>query len=130
MTIGQRIEARRRKQGLSQSELARQVGVRQSTINALIRGDSRGSKHLHVIARALQTTTAYLAGEIDDPDTAEDPQLSEEEAKLLSLWRQLKVEDRAALERIMQTMIGPRTLHAPRLGFRSGAPEGGDASSS
>jgi phage repressor protein C with HTH and peptisase S24 domain len=52
---------------MSQSELARRVALGQTTINSLIRGDSRTSRHLHRIARELGTTPAYLTGETDDP---------------------------------------------------------------
>jgi transcriptional regulator with XRE-family HTH domain len=51
---------------MSQAELARRVGISQPAINALIRGASRSSTHLHRIARELDTTPAYLTGEIDD----------------------------------------------------------------
>lgn len=67
MTIGDRIEARIKELSLSQSELARRVGVAQATIAGLISGRSSGSKHLHAIARELQTTPQYLSGETDDP---------------------------------------------------------------
>lgn len=66
MRVGERIEERMIKLGISQSELARRVGVSQPTINALIKGDSAGSKHLHRIAAELETSPAYLAGETDD----------------------------------------------------------------
>lgn len=68
MGLGQRISERLTALGMSQSELARRVGLAQSSINALINRNKVGSKHLHTIARALQTTPAYLAGETDDPD--------------------------------------------------------------
>ena len=54
--------------GFSQSSLARKIGVSQATIAKLARGESFGSKHIHMIARELQTTPAYLTGETDDPD--------------------------------------------------------------
>jgi phage repressor protein C with HTH and peptisase S24 domain len=53
--------------GLSQSALARKIGVSQATIGKLALGVSGGSKHLHAIARELGTTPAYLTGETDDP---------------------------------------------------------------
>lgn len=59
--------------GLSQSELARRVGVSQATIYKLLTGETYGSKHLHRIARELGTTPAYLAGETDDPDENAPP---------------------------------------------------------
>lgn len=73
MTLGQRIEARRTAIGISQAELARRVGLRQSTINSLINGDSRSSRSILQIARELGTTPAFLAGETDDPDLHAPP---------------------------------------------------------
>lgn len=66
VTVGQRIDERLRKLKLSQSELARRVGISQPTINALIHGDNATSKHLHRIAAELATSPAWLAGETDD----------------------------------------------------------------
>ena len=54
--------------GISQAELARRVGVRQSTINSLINGDSRSSRSIVKIAQVLHTTPAYLSGDVADPD--------------------------------------------------------------
>lgn len=53
--------------GLSQSGLARKIGVSQATIGKLALGDSSGSKYLHLIAQHLETTPAYLLRETDDP---------------------------------------------------------------
>ncbi len=67
MTLGERLEERLAASGMTQSELARRSGVSQGTIAHLVRGRSVGSKHLHIIARELGTTPAYLEGQIDDP---------------------------------------------------------------
>lgn len=67
MIKGDRIAALLQEQNISQSELARRVNVTQGTIAQLIRGRSRGSQHLHVIARELNTTPAFLNGETEDP---------------------------------------------------------------
>lgn len=72
-TVGMRIERRLTDLGLSQSELARRVGLKPTTINSLVRGSSGSSKHLHTIARALDTTINYLIGVTSDP--AEGAQL-------------------------------------------------------
>lgn len=66
MSVGGRIQERLAKLGISQAELARRVKVAQPTINALIKGGSATSKHLHRIAAELETSPAYLAGETDD----------------------------------------------------------------
>jgi transcriptional regulator with XRE-family HTH domain len=68
MTLGRRIEERRVAVGISQAELARRVGIRQSTMNSLINGDSRSSRSIVQIARELGTTPSYLLGETHDPD--------------------------------------------------------------
>lgn len=65
--IGERILTRLTLLGKSQSWLARQVGLTQPTINALVRGTSQSSVHLHKIARTLGTTVDYLTGDTDDP---------------------------------------------------------------
>jgi phage repressor protein C with HTH and peptisase S24 domain len=54
-------------QNLSQSELARRVGISQSAVAQLLSRGGQGSKHIHAIARELHTTPAFLMGEIDDP---------------------------------------------------------------
>jgi phage repressor protein C with HTH and peptisase S24 domain len=53
--------------GLSQSALARAVGISQASIWKLTKEPAQGSKHIHVLARELGTTPAYLMGEVDDP---------------------------------------------------------------
>jgi len=52
---------------LSQTGLASKVGVSQAAIAKLTRGEPSGTKHLHVIARILETTPEYLTGQDDDP---------------------------------------------------------------
>lgn len=56
--------------GISQSELARRVGVSATSIWKLLNEPSQGSKHLHKIARELGTTPEYLDDETDEPGTA------------------------------------------------------------
>lgn len=52
---------------LSQSALARMIGVTQGAIAHLVSGRSTSSVHLPKIAKALQTSMEYLTGETDDP---------------------------------------------------------------
>jgi transcriptional regulator with XRE-family HTH domain len=71
--LSARLRERIAATGVSQSELARRVGITQGTIAGLISGRSRSSSHLHKIARELQTTPAYLTGETDDADANAPP---------------------------------------------------------
>lgn len=121
MINGERVAERIDACGLSQSELARQVGVTQGAISQIVNGSSFGSRHLHKIADKLGTTPGYLTNETDDPDEGAPapPTLTHDESRMLSAWRLLSAEDRKALDRIIETMVGPRTLHAPAMGFRA-----------
>lgn len=95
MTIGERIQSRLDDMKMSQSELARRVGLSQAAVNGLIRGKARSSTHLHQIARELKTTSAFLTGETDDPE-ADFPAevLTGEELDLVDAFRDLGVADR------------------------------------
>jgi len=53
--------------GISQSEMARRVGVSQSTIWKLTQAGAQGSKHTHRIAAILGTSPEYLMDETEDP---------------------------------------------------------------
>lgn len=68
-----RIRARMDAIGLTQSGLARRVGVTQGAIAKIAKNNPNGSSHLHKIAQVLQTTPAYLTGETDDPDQDAPP---------------------------------------------------------
>lgn len=65
-----RLEALMTERGISQSELARRVGVSATSIWKLLNEPSQGSKHLHKIARELGTTPEYLDDETDEPSAA------------------------------------------------------------
>jgi len=103
MTLGQRIEERRKLIGLSQAELARQVGVRQSTMNSLINGDSRTSRSILKIARTLRTTPAYLAGDTDDPDEGAPP--PPPEPKIQHVMMPVALPAEPALEAMFQGLL-------------------------
>lgn len=74
MFRGDRLEALLLARGISQSELARRVGISQASIWKLVHEPSQGSKHLHKIARELGTSAEFLMGETDiegGPSTGE-----------------------------------------------------------
>lgn len=60
--LGDRILARLNEIGMSQSELARQSGKHQSTINVIIKGKSKSPGNLAEIATALGVTVDWLVG--------------------------------------------------------------------
>lgn len=65
--LGERLLELLRLRGISQAELSRRVGITQPAVNHLIKRGTGGSAHLHKIARVLETSPEYLAGESDDP---------------------------------------------------------------
>lgn len=111
MTVGKRMRARLEHLTMSQSELARRVGLTQPAINSLIRGSSRSSAHLYKIARALMTTPEYLLGEIDDPDENAPPPPTEF-PQFVSMPVVMPCE--AALIRMFQALLLPVPAEAPR----------------
>lgn len=126
MNLGERIERRRVEIGMSQAELARRVGVRQSTMNSLIRGNSQTSRSLTKIARELQTTPEYLTGEIDDPSAdASDLACSAEDREWLNLIHDLSAKERSAVRQLMIALAStsfapesPSAVHSPQQQFR------------
>jgi phage repressor protein C with HTH and peptisase S24 domain len=66
MIQSERVRALMAERGLSQSALARAVGVTQGAIAKIVSSNPGGSSHLHKIARELGTSVAYLTGETDD----------------------------------------------------------------
>jgi len=103
--IGKRIKARIELLGISQAELARRVKLRQSTINGLVNGEQRSSTKLPEIARALQTTPAYLSGETDDPDSdSPDVLISAEDREVIDLLKTLPKAERGAFVTLLRSL--------------------------
>jgi phage repressor protein C with HTH and peptisase S24 domain len=62
-----RVIERREAKGITQSELARRVGVSAQAIQKIESGETKRSGYVVKIARELDTTPAYLESETDDP---------------------------------------------------------------
>lgn len=110
MAIGERVTERLKALGMSQAELARRVGMAQSSINALINRNKVGSKHIHKIARELQTTPAFLYEETDDSQSeSPDYHLTGEEVQLLEKLRALSDDDRKMVMSLTKKLSGRET---------------------
>ncbi len=109
-----RLKACLAKRGISQAELARRVGLQQSTINLLFNGRSQSSTKLRDIARELHTTAAYLEGLTDDPESEiADVGISFEERQLITLTRALDREDFEALAHLVRSLARAASLGTP-----------------
>ncbi|RYE60882.1 MAG: XRE family transcriptional regulator [Oxalobacteraceae bacterium] len=111
MVVGRRIKERLATIGMSQAELARQVGMSQPAVNSLIRGASRSSTHLHKIARVLVTTPAYLSGETDDPDENAPPPPSA--PTIHHVMMAVALPSERALARMFEGLLRSMDLSAP-----------------
>ncbi len=113
---------------MSQSRLARLVGIDQSTIASLEAGKSRSSAHLHKIARELRTTPAYLTGETDDPESGAPalPALSRDDVELLEKFALLSDRARAALMTMIDELTPdrPASVHGKRHTYRANSQGG------
>lgn len=74
MTVSKRIRARRKELGLSAEEVADLIGVSPSTVYRYESSEieNMGIDKLEPIAKALQTTSAYLMGWADASSNAQD----------------------------------------------------------
>lgn len=108
---------------VSQSELARRANVSQQTVFKLLTGQSKSSRYLHLIARELGTTPAYLTGETDDPDSnaPDPPAFSREDIELLGRITKLSDRAREALTIMIDEMTAApgRTVHSTRDRYRT-----------
>ena len=113
MSLGSRIAGRLAKLGLTQAELARRSGAPQTTVNSLIKGNSRSTPHLVRIARALETTPAYLTGETDDDSIdAVDLAYSPQDREWIDLLHDLDRVSREAVLQLARTLRGGRRARA------------------
>lgn len=114
MISGARVAERLKAAGLSQGELARRVGVSQPTIFKIIHGNKSGSRVLHLVARELGTTSAYLTCETDDPE-AEAPSdtLTSDEREWIDMLRGLEPRDRQAVLQLTRSLA--TSARSPRV---------------
>ena len=74
ISFGKKIRERREAKGLSQSELARQLGTNHSIIGKYERDEVKPTIDVvKKIAGILETTVGYLLGESDDINLLKDP---------------------------------------------------------
>ena len=103
MPIGERIRQRREELGMSQSELAREVGYKsRSSINKLEKDDKNGvsREQLYKIAQALKVTPSYLMG-WEDEDVATLTAMHEE---TMAKFLMLTYEHQLVVQSIVDTL--------------------------
>lgn len=73
--VGSRLEKLIEDRRLTQSAVARLIGVSQPSIGRLISGETRETGKIIELSRVLETTPEYLIGEIDDPSVSANRQV-------------------------------------------------------
>lgn len=97
MKIKQRIRDRRKDNKLTQENLAKIIGVSSMTLKRWEWGSSEPrAEELQKLAEALNTTSAYLLGETDDPRPAASKGEAETKAQAQTEPEQLLIEDKGA----------------------------------
>ncbi|WP_303997166.1 helix-turn-helix domain-containing protein [Megamonas hypermegale] len=115
-TIAERIRKLREQKGLSQSEVAKLLGINRTTYVHYETGYSKPTQKLKELCKLFNTTADYIMGTDTTPDNKElninlpsfkqtesDIQLSSEEKKLIHMYRKL---DEAAKTRVYRTLKG------------------------
>jgi transcriptional regulator with XRE-family HTH domain len=100
-TVGQRIRQTRQERSLTQTELARQIGVQQSDLSRMEKGEYRVS--LDVLFRLLQVFEMSLGEFFGD---LAQQSLTSREAILLESFRALPREDQAEVEEFVEFKRG------------------------
>lgn len=103
MFSAERFRSLLAERGISQSELARRVGISQTAVNKLATGGAYGTKHIHLIARTLRTSPSFLLGETDDP--APDAPFVEPERPVQFVTMQVALPSEEALATMFQAML-------------------------
>jgi transcriptional regulator with XRE-family HTH domain len=107
ISIGRRIAGRRVYLGISQEELAARIESSQKQISRYETDSNSPSAETIVgIAEALETTTDYLLGRIDDPARPfrSTSDLDDGERQLLEIYRQKTPEKRRQLVEVARVL--------------------------
>jgi transcriptional regulator with XRE-family HTH domain len=101
--IGSRLRRLRKERGLTQAELARQIGIQQSDLSRMEKGEYRVS--LDNLFKILGVFDLDLADFFADSETASARQqqpLSRQDMKVLHLLRELSPEGRAEVQEFLE----------------------------
>ena len=113
MTVGQRMQQRRKELDMSASELGKRIGKNRATIFRYENGDIEKLPVdvLKPIAEALMTTPEYLMGWEDDNEktaTENGSGLSEAKQQLVALAENCSDEEATRLLQMMELFLGKR----------------------
>ena len=120
--IGGRLRELRNERGLTQAELARQIGIQQSDLSRMEKGEYRVSlDNLFKILGVFDLDLADFFGDQQEKTELEQQPLSREDMKILHLMRELSPEGRAEVQEFLEFKLrkerqGRRSLVTRRSG--------------
>ena len=120
--IGSRLRELRKNRGLTQANLARQIGIQQSDLSRMEKGTYRVSlDNLFKILGVFDLDLADFFGDQQDKAEFQQQPLSREDMKILHLLRELSPEGRAEVQEFLEFKLRKerqerRSLDAPRSG--------------
>jgi len=102
MDISGILQDRRRELGITLKDVAKIVGVSESTVQRWESGNIKNLRHDKIIklAAALKTTPAYLMGW--DPEGKTPSQIAREDAAIIDAYHRAPPEIQQAIQRILR----------------------------
>ncbi len=120
-----RVKSRMAQLGLSQSAVARALGLKAPSISRLANGKHGQTRHIFGLARVLRTTPDYLTGLVEDPeqDVELGRHLTADQEEWLDLYERLTEDQRQFSRALLRDLAKANTpppspaIHAPRPNF-------------
>jgi transcriptional regulator with XRE-family HTH domain len=117
--IGSRLRELRKERGLTQAELARQIGIQQSDLSRMEKGEYRVSlDNLFKILGVFDLDLADFFGDKQDATEQERQPLSRQDMKILHLLRELSSEGRAEVQEFLEFKLRKERQERRSLGAR------------
>ena len=123
--IGSRLRRLRKERGLTQAGLACQIGIQQSDLSRMEKGEYRVSlDNLFKILAAFDLDLADFFGEKQATAEQEKQPLSRQDMKILHMLRELSPEGRAEIQEFLEFKLRKERQERRSLGARRGGENG------
>ena len=117
--IGCRLRELRKERGLTQADLARQIGIQQSDLSRMEKGEYRVSlDNLFKILGVFDLDLADFFGDTQDTTAQDRLPLSRQDMKILHLLRELSPEGRAEVQEFIEFKLRKERQERRSLGAR------------
>jgi transcriptional regulator with XRE-family HTH domain len=123
--IGCRLRDLRKERGLTQAELARQIGIQQSDLSRMEKGEYRVSlDNLFKILGVFDLDLVDFFGGQQETKAQERQPLSRQDMKILHLLRELSPEGRAEVQEFLEFKLRKERQERRSLGARRSGEQG------